>query len=59
MNAIDIIILILILAAVSGAVLILIHRKKNGTGCCGTGCPGNCSRCSRHHIDHNNSCRRR
>ncbi|MBR1384948.1 MAG: FeoB-associated Cys-rich membrane protein [Ruminococcus sp.] len=42
MNTADIILIILIAAAFLGAVVLCIHRKKHGKGCCGgrTGCAG-------------------
>ncbi|MBQ9898956.1 MAG: FeoB-associated Cys-rich membrane protein [Ruminococcus sp.] len=41
MNAADIVLVIVIGAALAAAVTYLVRRKKSGTGCC-----GDCSRCS-------------
>ena len=44
MNGIDIVLLLLIGAALAGAVLHIVRRRKQGKGCCGdcascSGCP--------------------
>ncbi|MBO6303365.1 MAG: FeoB-associated Cys-rich membrane protein [Ruminiclostridium sp.] len=40
MNLVDIILIVLIAAAVAGALFVMIRDKKKGKGCC-----GNCSCC--------------
>ena len=40
MNLVDIILIVLIAAAVTGALFVMIRDKKKGRGCC-----GNCSCC--------------
>ncbi|HRR77486.1 MAG TPA: FeoB-associated Cys-rich membrane protein [Ruminococcus sp.] len=49
MNTIDIILLILIAAALVWAVSFCIRSRRNGKGC--GGCCGDCSGCSKKHID--------
>ncbi len=45
MNAADIVLILLIAAAVIGAVVHIVRRKRQGKGCgCGcAGCSGNCT----------------
>ncbi len=48
MNVWDIIILIFVIALLSFAVWLNVHKKKKGGGCCGeSGCSGNCAACCR------------
>ncbi len=43
MKEIDIILIILVAAIVFGAIRLMRHRKKHGSGCCGGGSVGGCS----------------
>ncbi len=45
MNGVDIVIIILIAAAVILAVLGIRKSRRNGNSCCGNSCSGNCAHC--------------
>ena len=46
MNPWDVILVLLIAAAVCGALRSILRQRREGNACCGSGCSGSCGTCN-------------